>query len=540
MATIIYEKDVKDDLECPICKNRFEIPKNLPCGHLICNLCEIKILNKTFYCKICNQEHFVPEKGLPINHFLRKFLINSTFKEINSEAYINTMKCFDRAKSSFQKLKENVKNKETVVKERCELIRNNIDIKAESIINRIQEYRQDLLQQIDKQEKKFLRKNEFEEYLTEFENKYENWALRINENNLSDVKAKVIIEEIMEMEMKFDFVKKTFDEEMANINDLSYEEGKDEPKLDLIGYLSLDSLVLNKLERLKFQQKEKSFNLPKSESESLRQIQCIGKDKLCYLQIFRTCHDFGNHIEIKYQLYSLDCHLLKKKNQKLHNDFDEVRLMLTTFHSNSLVVFLKFSSGSGFIFIFDIDFEVMKSTSISSANYHSHSSLLKLFSCNENIYLCLQNNLDLCIFKYDINLNLKERVNLKDHKFTNIVALKFNQIFTIQSDNPRQQNPVYLNVYDMNNLNLINKHQFSSISPICFKVLAKEIFIFFENNEFCLLNLKTKSLSKFRLNNLNLNFDSYYCIEDSFFVSEDGHLIIHDQKLNVIHIIKSW
>jgi hypothetical protein len=208
-------------------------------------------------------------------------------------------------------------------------------------------------------------------------------------------------------------------------------------------------------------------------------------------------------------------------------------------------VFLKLSDDPGFIFIFDIDFEIIKSTSISCGKYHNHISLLKLFSCNENIYLCLQHDLDLCIFKYDINLNLKETVNLKDQnnhnekKFTNIVALKFNQIFTIQSDNPRQ-NQVYLNIYDMNNLNLINKHLFSSINPICFKVLAKEIFIFFENNEFCLLNLKRKSLSKFRLDNLNLNLDYFYCSEDSVFVSEDGHLIIYDKKLNVIHIIKSW
>jgi hypothetical protein len=539
MATIIYEKDVKDDLECPVCKNRFEIPKNLPCGHLICNLCEIKVLHKTINCKICHQEHFVPEKGFPINHFLRKFLINSTFKGIKS-AHINSH--FDRAKSSFQILKENVKKKETEIKERCELIRNNIDIKAESIINRIQDYRQDLLQQIDQQEKKFLRKNEFEEYIKEFENKHENLALRINEKDLSDEKAKVIIEEIMEMEIKFDLIRKSSDEEMANINELSYEEGKDEPKLDLIGYLTLDSLVLNKLERLKFQQKEKSLNLPKSERECL--IQSIGKDKFCYLEIISTSRD--NYIEIKYQLYSLDCYLLKEKNQKLPFGYQKVNSFLTTVHLNSLVVFLKTAGfpGFGLICIFDIDFEIIKTTSTSFVNNYDPTSYLKLFSCNENIYLCLflQKSLNLCIFKYDINLNLKETVDLKEQNdqndqndimFANIVALKHNQIFTIQSYNSCQQLQVYLNAYDMNNLNLINKHQLSSINQVYFKVLAKEILIFLINNEFCLLNLKTKSLSKFRLNNLYTN-------HDSVFVSEDGHLIIHDKKLNVIHIIKSW
>jgi len=74
---MFYEEDqINDELNCIKCNQKLDEPRNLPCGEFICAYCyiSIEVNNNKFKCFICNEDHLMPEKGLPISKRLLRIL----------------------------------------------------------------------------------------------------------------------------------------------------------------------------------------------------------------------------------------------------------------------------------------------------------------------------------------------------------------------------------------------------------------------------------------------------------------------------------
>ena len=76
------ESQIREFLNCPKCSKRYDEPKILPCGKVICNTC-INSYSGTpeFCCSFCRELHKIPNCGLPICE-LRMNLLLTTPEEV--------------------------------------------------------------------------------------------------------------------------------------------------------------------------------------------------------------------------------------------------------------------------------------------------------------------------------------------------------------------------------------------------------------------------------------------------------------------------
>ena len=67
-------------IECLMCKNKFEQPVLLPCGHTVCK--KHSTLNNQISCAECDQTHEIPKKGFPENKLADR-LIQYEFDQLD-------------------------------------------------------------------------------------------------------------------------------------------------------------------------------------------------------------------------------------------------------------------------------------------------------------------------------------------------------------------------------------------------------------------------------------------------------------------------
>lgn len=77
---MFYSKSSVDNyLKCKICINRFDIPRVMPCGDVICEMCLNNLKNASnivnrINCPFCNKKHSVPNDNFPIDKITLELL----------------------------------------------------------------------------------------------------------------------------------------------------------------------------------------------------------------------------------------------------------------------------------------------------------------------------------------------------------------------------------------------------------------------------------------------------------------------------------
>ncbi len=70
-------RDIDLLLQCSMCEQKTDVPKNLPCGFTICSKCERNLysgIEQTFNCQQCKEAHNKPNTGLPKSISLARLL----------------------------------------------------------------------------------------------------------------------------------------------------------------------------------------------------------------------------------------------------------------------------------------------------------------------------------------------------------------------------------------------------------------------------------------------------------------------------------
>ena len=83
MKIFFDTNQINDTLLCSKCEGKLDIPKCLPCGEVICSLCEelIHVQDSKFDCIVCEEKHEMLIKGLPTIKPLLKILSMKLSKE---------------------------------------------------------------------------------------------------------------------------------------------------------------------------------------------------------------------------------------------------------------------------------------------------------------------------------------------------------------------------------------------------------------------------------------------------------------------------
>ena len=141
---------------CQHCNNPYDEPKMLPCGFTICNVCIQTFLidngktSNKYECLMCKEVHqFSNDKTFPINQHIAQ-MINAVKYDLD-ESTRSTMKNVLTQKNELEHL---VMRGEDFVKEYCLEKINRVDLASEQMIEKVQQTRNELIDEIKLYEKK--------------------------------------------------------------------------------------------------------------------------------------------------------------------------------------------------------------------------------------------------------------------------------------------------------------------------------------------------------------------------------------------------
>lgn len=143
-------------LACGICKEKLnEPPKALPCGAAICIKCEgtINENEKTsFNCSYCLNDHKIPENGFLVHSLIESAFNMKAIDKTETSLYNNYFSIIEKIKENFNYLKDF----ESVFDNNFDSLKQEIDIKAESNIDKLNKFKEELLENVNSTQLKLL------------------------------------------------------------------------------------------------------------------------------------------------------------------------------------------------------------------------------------------------------------------------------------------------------------------------------------------------------------------------------------------------
>jgi hypothetical protein len=153
------EKEINQLLKCEQCNQRYIQPRNLPCDEYICTNCLEKLIEEQsakqsgkLKCCYCSEEHDMPERGFPISNKLEMLLETKPNEIYRGKAVEELATRLRNIKNELNAFKYTLDNGIEKIRERCSLLKHQIQIRAESLIDNINKLSDEMQQEIDKYE----------------------------------------------------------------------------------------------------------------------------------------------------------------------------------------------------------------------------------------------------------------------------------------------------------------------------------------------------------------------------------------------------
>ncbi len=135
------ENEIEELKKCSLCIEQLHDPRFLPCGDTVCHQCIImkanKDTNEIECCPLCSQVHLVPvnENGFSVNKLAVRLLAKKA-EEIHRGDGVKELKSIIKSfKSKEKSFKSKLEHPQTVIREYCDEIRQEIQIKTEKSSN---------------------------------------------------------------------------------------------------------------------------------------------------------------------------------------------------------------------------------------------------------------------------------------------------------------------------------------------------------------------------------------------------------------------
>jgi len=203
---MFYEEiKIKSNVNCAKCKERLDEPRMLPCGDTVCSRClsYIQMNKNQFKCIVCNEQHLMPEKGLPINKALLAFLSMQP-SEIDRGRSIEELKeKLKILRTNITSLSFSATHAEDKIKGNCIELRNQVQLATELAIQQISVLNEEMINEINQFETYCIKSCQLnEEHVhkalksaKESELFHSNWSQYLNKTKINDDEvAKACIE----------------------------------------------------------------------------------------------------------------------------------------------------------------------------------------------------------------------------------------------------------------------------------------------------------------------------------------------------------
>lgn len=242
------EKQLTSILICPKCNSKFNEPKVLPCGHLICLdcICDMKKLVRSldtfeFHCQSCNQFHELEDST--------EFMTCQPILNIlTCETPIELKRpCIELSKLESALLANDVDV--SMVSEYCLKLRTDLTQTFNDSIARIHALKASLIDAIDRFqsdcEESFnqLKEFEYESNLSELRDLHSKWQKAVDDIQFTDIEMNEVDELTNGLVHKLDARQKEFRNFIIKSDMLpSYSQGLNEIKNDLLEHASKYSI----------------------------------------------------------------------------------------------------------------------------------------------------------------------------------------------------------------------------------------------------------------------------------------------------------
>lgn len=191
------QDDIDSLLECPICNQKFDDPRLIPCGECICNRClEDKLVRDLsgFNCEFCNEFHKVPVTGFTPVKFLQKLKEKKSYEVYRSETVENFKNNLKQIQRNIEELEISFNTNEDKVTDYCDFLRYDIELATESLMQELTKYRDCFMQTVDNYEKECLKnieegeefKKKFLDTLNEVKKFYSSWNSQLKEHFIDE------------------------------------------------------------------------------------------------------------------------------------------------------------------------------------------------------------------------------------------------------------------------------------------------------------------------------------------------------------------
>jgi hypothetical protein len=150
------ENQISKNLNCPICKNRYDKPKILPCANVICNNCIVANVDKNsseFKCLLCPDMHKIPQAGFPICKPLFNILLEESNDVYRGESIEKLKTNLKDIQSQINNLTFDMNHGIDKIKEHCSNLRIDIQLASEATIQQLNEITETMLNKINSYER---------------------------------------------------------------------------------------------------------------------------------------------------------------------------------------------------------------------------------------------------------------------------------------------------------------------------------------------------------------------------------------------------
>ena len=483
------KNDIENELLCASCNTRYDIPKNLPCGNAICARCETYYFQTiaTKLCPLCSSKHNMPITGFPISIFIQKLLDKPSVLVYRGEMHQSALDQIDRFQKNFKDFQNDLKSSPKIINFYCKMLKASVEKKSESIIERVRNYHEEIISQINDYEKKCINNAEnlveFEEFASDSQKKAKDWKNFINQPLIKEAEMKTITNDLLKMKKELDICRKRFEKVIFDNKRLQFFENRLllEPKI--IGVLSKTSFLSNSFKNLI----DGSHKIVNFNQENYFMTCCYAweTEASTYCLVGIIEENIGNYTMIL-MLMSIDGELIKE----VKGDSQSNKLYAAKLNKKIFVVHRE-SNLTAVLLSFDTNLNLNKSVDL---NYPPNSCYVS----NNQLHIFSSSSTK--IFTYDTNLALISSESVDRNLFganQNLSSIKYGKVYTLTSSQ--------LSIYDFKTHELLNNIKFNKMdsnvnSYIIYPLTEDSFLLVLKSGEFKAFDLEENCLIELQIN----------------------------------------
>lgn len=259
---------IANQLKCPNCSETYVSPRILPCGKSICQKCienlvtqsrnhnPRKLQRQNSYiesCPFCSKSHSAQddETGYILNEFIVRHFELKPEKVYRCQSYEKFDNLLETLNADLKELNAKLNSPEQNIRDHCDALRNQIDIATETLIENINKFREQYINEINSYEemchknfKEFDKNEDLFKLIKENEDTIKNFNNYVNRPKIEENEVKNLIQDGKVQEYKLKNQIKLIDAKLFGHQKPMFEQINKFVDPSIIGRLNYENLIV--------------------------------------------------------------------------------------------------------------------------------------------------------------------------------------------------------------------------------------------------------------------------------------------------------